>query len=267
MAHAVSAPVAPLAEWARLVCDYVESLVDEGHREADVDPTLLRALAETPPPAPTPQRPRSGRSLADIAADIAQCTKCDLHKTRTQTVPGQGSETPEIVFIGEGPGAEEDRQGIPFIGPAGNLLTRLIQAMGFQREDVFIANIVKCRPTVDGAGKRDRPPNPEEMAVCLPYLKAQIEALRPQVLVLLGNVALDGLFGFRGITRHRGRWLDYEGIPTMPTFHPSFLLRGGGEDKARYWDVWDDMCTVLQRMGRRPAVDKKRPARYGGEGP
>jgi len=125
---------------------------------------------------------------------------------------------------------------------------------------VFIANIVKCRPTVDGRGQRDRPPTPDEMATCLPFLKRQLVALQPRVLVLLGNVPLDGLFGFRGITRHRGRWLDYEGIPAMPTFHPSYLLRGGGENKGRYWDVWDDMCAVLQRLGRKPPVEKKRPS-------
>lgn len=278
MAHNDADIQEKLVEWSGLVSRYLESLIETGQRRAEVPPEVLRAWAAGPalPSASganaAPGKKTRGpagkapeRELDEIAREIASCTRCPLHAARNRTVPGEGSPNPEILFVGEGPGAEEDRRGVPFVGPAGHLLTRLIEAMGFQREDVFIANIVKCRATVDGAGKRDRPPSPEEMAVCLPYLKKQISVLRPRVMVLLGNVALEGLFGFRGITKRRGHWLEYHAIPAMPTYHPSYLLRGGGENKARYWDVWDDMCEVLRRIGRRPLANKQRPAKYGGK--
>lgn len=187
--------------------------------------------------------------LRDIAGRIAVCTRCPLHRTRTRTVPGQGSARPALVFVGEGPGAEEDRQGLAFVGPAGQLLSRLITRMGFTREQVFIANIVKCRPTEGGAGIRDRPPTEEEMAACLPFLEEQLNVLQPKVIVCLGGTAALGLLGLKGITKLRGRWFEYRGIPVMPTYHPSYLLRAGGDQKARYWEVWDDMCKVLERLG------------------
>lgn len=190
-------------------------------------------------------------SLTNIAKVISSCTKCPLNITRTKTVPGKGSSCPEIIFIGEGPGHDEDLQGEPFVGPAGKLLTRLINKMGFNREDVFITNVVKCRPTVDYAMVRDRPPNEEEMQTCLPYLIEQIKIINPKVIVLLGNVALKGLFGLTGITRLHGKWLKYQGIDTMPAYHPSYLLRNGGEDKHLYWEMWHDMLLVLERLGRK----------------
>lgn len=284
MAHRIPGQHEVFAELGGMLKAALEGLQEEGERTAEADPELLRETLEmlsrppadpaTLPPAVTPQAdpdagadpddgtPADGGAeagLARIAAEIAACRRCPLHRTRTRTVPGQGHPRPDLLFIGEGPGREEDRQGVPFIGPAGNLLTRLIEAMGYTREQVFIANIVKCRPTVDNAGQRDRPPAPEEMAACLPYLRDQLRHLRPRVIILLGNVPLDALFGLRGITKRRGRWLDLDGIPVMPTYHPSYLLRGGGEERARYWDVWDDMMAVLQRLGRRPPREKRRP--------
>ena len=196
-------------------------------------------------------------NLEELAKMVSTCTRCPLHQWRHCTVSGEGSDHPDLMFIGEGPGKDEDAQGRPFVGRAGSVLTRLVTKMGYSRETIFIGNIVKCRPTVNNEGRRDRPPTPEEMNGCLPYLKKQIHLLQPKVLVLLGNTALLGLFGYKGITKHRGKWLEYEGIPTMPTFHPSFLLRNGGSGSKPFWDVWEDMSAVLEKLGREvPAVGK-----------
>lgn len=273
--YSTAREVAPpgLTTWVEKLIAYIETLREAGVTDLELDRETLHALGRPPLAAPAPPKrdgaavsstspaPEGGEAavrLADIAREIAECGRCPLHRTRTKTVPGQGCPHPEILFVGEGPGQEEDRQGLAFVGRAGALLTRMIQAMGLTRDDVFIANIVKCRPTVDGAGLRDRPPTPEEMAACLPYLRAQIAALRPRVIVTLGAVALEGLLGLKGITRQRGQWRAYEGIPLMPTYHPSYLLRGGGEDTARYWEVWDDLVAVLDRLGRKPPADRRR---------
>lgn len=180
-------------------------------------------------------------ALKKIAAAVAACARCPLHKGRTKTVPGQGNPRPEILFIGEGPGEEEDRQGLAFVGAAGQLLTRLIKRMGFSREEVFIANIVKCRPP------NNRKPWPEEIQACRPYLEEQIAILKPKVIVLLGATALEALMASDlKISRTRGKWLEYKGIPVMPTFHPSYLLR----NQSAMWDVWHDMQLALKRLGR-----------------
>jgi len=198
----------------------------------------------SPPPAEPPPPGNEGESLTQIAARIAACTQCALCDGRRNTVPGQGAETPEIMFVGEGPGADEDRQGIPFVGRAGELLTRMIVAMGLSRDEVFIANVVKCRPP----GNRN--PSPLEMSACMPYLEQQIETLKPTVIVALGSIALKGLLGEESIsiTRMRGSWLKFKDIDLMPTFHPAYLLRN--PDFKR--DVWNDMQAVLHRIGRKP---------------
>lgn len=232
-----------------------------------IAPTPRAPVAPTPQSAPPPITPplqysnSSPSSLEDIASRIAACRKCGLCKTRTRVVPGQGNPHPEIMFVGEGPGTDEDQQGLAFIGRAGQLLTRMITAMGFSRDEVFIGNIVKCRPTVDNAGEKDRPPTPEEMAACIPYLREQIAVLKPKVIVALGATAVKGLFGDGqpGITRLRGTWLQYEGIDVMPTFHPSYLLRQGGDSKGgnqAYWDVWSDLVKALEKIGRTPPAKK-----------
>lgn len=196
--------------------------------------------ASSLPPLPV-ESVVSGSTLDDIAGQAALCTLCPLHKTRNKIVPGQGNPHPELLFIGEAPGADEDRQGLAFVGEAGQLLTRIIQAMGFTRDEVFIANILKCRPP------NNRTPLPEEMAACMPFLKAQIRLLKPRVIVALGATAVRGLLNPSvGITSLRGTWRKWEGLDVMPTFHPSYLLRTPSA-KA---DVWKDMQEVVRFLGR-----------------
>jgi DNA polymerase len=194
--------------------------------------------------------PVSGQAavtLATIADDIRSCRKCQLHESRTKTVPGQGNEQPEILFIGEAPGADEDKAGLAFVGAAGQLLTRMIRAMGLTRAEVFIANILKCRPP------GNRKPMPDEQAACLPYLRQQIALLRPRVIIALGGTAAQGLLDTtEGITRIRGRWHEFEGIPLMPTFHPSYLLR----NQSAKHQAWADLQAVLKRLGRKPPPRK-----------
>lgn len=183
-----------------------------------------------------------GDSLTRIAAEIAGCRKCRLCEGRRNVVPGQGrGDRPDIMFIGEGPGEDEDRQGLAFVGRAGQLLTQFIEGIGYKREDVFIGNIVKCRPP------GNRTPLPDEMAACLPYLERQIALIRPRIIVALGATALKGLFGDPkiSITRLRGKWLDYGGIPVMPTFHPAYVLRNPAAES----DVREDLKRVVERLG------------------
>ncbi len=189
--------------------------------------------------------------LAEIARHIAGCEKCVLCRKRTHTVPGQGNPQPEIMFVGEGPGEDEDAQGLAFVGAAGKLLTRMIVRMGLTREQVFIGNIVKCRPP------GNRAPLPDEMAACLPYLREQIAILQPKVIICLGGTAVKGLLNNQtGITRLRGQWQKYQGVDVMPTLHPSYLLRGGGEDRARWWEVWNDLVAALRKVGREAPPQK-----------
>jgi len=160
------------------------------------------------------------------------------------------------MFIGEAPGADEDQQGEPFVGRAGQLLTRIIRAMNFAREDVYIANILKCRPDTAPGSFGNRPPTPAEMQTCRPYLMEQIDIIQPSVLVALGAVAVEGLLGMRGTMRElRGRWHTYNNIPLMITYHPAYLLRNQSCSEKR--KVWEDMLQVLERLGR-PICERQR---------
>jgi uracil-DNA glycosylase len=180
--------------------------------------------------------------LTQLAEEVKGCTRCSLHRERTQTVFARGNGSSGVVFIGEGPGEEEDRQGEPFVGPAGQLLDRMIAAMQLARDDVYVCNIVKCRPP------RNRKPEPDEMNQCRPFLEEQLDLLQPRVLVALGATAVQGLLGTtEGITRLRGQWKLYRGrVPVMPTFHPAYLLR---QPQAKR-EVWDDLREVLRHLGR-----------------
>jgi len=201
------------------------------------------ALNAWTPPGDLLTLPASA-ALTRIAADIATCQRCGLCKERQRTVPGEGTSTPEVLFIGEGPGADEDASGRPFVGAAGQLLDKMINAMGFQRGEVFIANVVKCRPP------GNRTPEPAEVSACLTFLIAQIAVLKPKVLCLMGNTPLKALFGqdTPGITRMRGQRLEWQGLPTYPTFHPSYLLRNETSKKP----AWEDLKRVLAELGRVP---------------
>lgn len=181
--------------------------------------------------------------LDTLRDKVNLCTACELHKTRRNVVFGEGDPSSILMFVGEAPGAEEDLQGRPFVGASGQLLTKMIQAMGLQREGVYIANVIKCRPP------SNRDPNRWEIASCFGYLKFQIEFIRPKLIVTLGRIAAKTLLGIperEPFSEIRGRWHEYRGIPVMPTYHPSFLLRN--PDKKR--EAWEDLKQVMKRMAK-----------------
>jgi DNA polymerase len=188
--------------------------------------------------------PAVADSLETIACEARACAACRLAPTRHSVVVGEGSPKARLVFVGEGPGEQEDLQGRPFVGKAGQLLTKMIEAMGLKREDVYICNVVKCRPP----GNRN--PEPDEVAACSPYLHRQLAALQPEVIVALGKFAAQTLLKTDGgIMRIRGQWAEYAGangpVTVMPTFHPSYLLRN--PDAKR--EVWEDLKTVALKLG------------------
>ncbi len=183
-------------------------------------------------------------ALDAVREALGDCRRCALCEGRTQIVFGEGSAKPRVVFVGEGPGAEEDRTGRPFVGPAGELLTRMIEACGWRREDVYICNIVKCRPP----GNRD--PEPGEVEACRAFLEGQLRALAPEVIVSLGRPATSALLGRSvSITQVRGRWQQWREIPLMPTFHPAYVLRNYSRQTRQ--QVWDDLRAVHARLAQR----------------
>ena len=207
-------------------------------------PTVQTSLLATVPieSPPLDDLEQRRQALAELAKQVSQCVRCpQLASTRTQTVFGIGPLDPELCFVGEAPGADEDRTGQPFVGPAGQLLTRIIVASGLSREEVFICNILRCRPP----GNRN--PTPEEAGHCSEWLEKTIALVKPQYLVALGGIAATNLLGTTvGITRLRGKFYEYRGIPVLCTFHPSYLLRSPEKKK----EVWEDMQTLLKRLGR-----------------
>lgn len=192
-------------------------------------------------------------TLEEIKAELGDCRRCKLAEGRKNIVFGVGNQNARLVFVGEGPGADEDRQGEPFVGEAGKILNRIIKAMGIKREDVYICNVVKCRPP------ENRNPASDEISFCSPFLIRQLQAIKPEVIVALGKVAADRLLGKKeAIGKMRGKFQDYQGIPLMPTYHPAFLKRKEAEgDKQAFWDVWSDMTQVLQTL-KLPVPDKSR---------
>ncbi len=182
-------------------------------------------------------------TLDQIRRELGDCRRCKLCTGRKNLVFGVGNPRAELVFVGEGPGEQEDLQGVPFVGPAGELLTKMIQAMGFTRDQVYICNVVKCRPP----GNRN--PEPDEIAACEPFLRAQLVALQPKVIVALGKFAAQTLLrDSTPITRLRGNWREYQGVKLMPTFHPAYLLRSPHEKKK----AWDDLQQVMKIFGKQP---------------
>ncbi len=256
---------------------HLEDLKSQGVRYVNVSPDTLRALAQTPVPAApapapppaapvpaappraatAPASPEKAAAFAALRERALACVKCPhLASTRKQVVFGVGNLSAELMFVGEAPGADEDEQGEPFVGKAGQLLTKIIQATGLKRADVYIANILKCRPDMPRGSVGNRKPTPQEMATCIPYLHEQIDLIGPRVLVALGGTAVEGLLGkTAGITRLRGQWQTYRGIPLMPTFHPSYLLRNQALGEKR--KVWEDMLQVMEKLGM-PISEKQR---------
>ena len=186
-------------------------------------------------------------TLDSVRAELGECTRCKLHKGRHNIVFGVGSATARLVFVGEAPGEDEDMQGIPFVGKAGQLLTKMIEAMGLSRDEVYICNTVKCRPP------NNRNPEPDELGACEPFLKGQLASLRAEVIVTLGKFASQALLRDETpISRLRGAWREYAGVPLMPTFHPAYLLRSPGE-KGK---VWSDLQQVMARLNLQPKSAK-----------
>lgn len=227
---------------------------------------MLEALRRITPdrsssPAPvvreTPASATSAWTMESLRQAALACVKCPhLVSSRTQVVFGVGNEKAELMFVGEAPGADEDLQGEPFVGKAGQLLTKIIQAMGYTRDDVYIANVLKCRPDMPPGMMGNRKPKPEEMSTCLPWLKEQIALIQPRAMVALGATALEGLLSSTTpVSKMRGKWLDFQGIPVMATYHPAYLLRNQSISEKR--KVWEDMLKVLERL-ERPISEKQR---------
>jgi uracil-DNA glycosylase family 4 len=274
---------------------HLEGLKARGVRHVAVAPETLRAFAQpakmisTPPAAKTvtpismpprktatPVQPeisiasvpqsaiRNPQSAIEKAAAFAAlreralvCVKCPhLAASRKTVVFGVGNIDAQIMFVGEAPGADEDEQGEPFVGRAGQLLTKIIQATGLSRADVYIANILKCRPDTPGQSAGNRPPTPEERATCIPYLQEQIDLIQPKAIVALGTTAVDGLLGKApGISKLRGQWQTYRGTPLMPTYHPAYLLRNQAMSEKR--KVWEDILKVMEKL-EMPISEKQR---------
>jgi DNA polymerase len=216
---------------------------DSAWRRRDGDVQRATVEPAAPPPDATPVESGLAQGAAirlrEIREDIGDCTRCKLHKSRTNLVFGVGSPDARLMFVGEGPGADEDLQGEPFVGRAGQLLTQIIKAMGFARDQVYIANVVKCRPP------ENRNPEPDEIEQCGPFLRAQIEAIKPEVIVALGKFAAQTLLGVETpISRLRGRFHEMGPVVVMPTFHPSYLLRNPAAKR----EVWEDMKLVMARL-------------------
>ena len=261
-----AAPPLPLAsmpddftELLDATIHHLDSLKSRGIRHLNVSPETLAALASAPSPrsAVAPVAEGKAAAFAQLRARALACVKCpNLAASRKNVVFGVGDLDARLMFVGEAPGADEDEQGEPFVGKAGQLLTKIIQTMGFQRSSVYIANILKCRPDTPGQSAGNRKPTPAEMQTCIPYLHEQIDLIRPQVLVALGGTAVEGLLGkTAGIMKLRGNWQTYRNIPLMPTYHPAFLLRNQALSEKR--KVWEDMLAVLEKLGE-PISEKQR---------
>jgi uracil-DNA glycosylase len=215
------------------------------------------APVRAPVQTPTPEPGARARLFEELRSKVLVCTKCpNLVAFRHSVVFGVGNPNAELMFVGEAPGADEDKQGEPFVGRAGELLTKIIQTMGYQRSEVYIANVLKCRPDIPPGTPGNRQPTPFEMETCLPYLRQQIELIQPKAMVALGGTAMRGLFGkAEPMKEMRGRWHLFGPIPVMATFHPSYLLRNQALSEKR--KVWEDMLQVLERLGH-PISEKQK---------
>jgi uracil-DNA glycosylase family 4 len=231
-------PENPVEELAELVAGLSEWLRYQRRLGLRGLPRQAAAPSEAEPAAQVPEI----FTLDEIRAELGDCRRCKLYKGRSNLVFGEGRPDADLMFVGEAPGADEDQQGRPFVGAAGGLLNNLLSKLGLDREEVYIANILKSRPP----GNRD--PEADEIAACLPFLKKQIAAIRPRVIVTLGRIAAHALLGTKEpLTRLRGRWQQYDHIRVMPTFHPSYLLRAPQERRK----TWEDMQQVMEYLASR----------------
>jgi uracil-DNA glycosylase family 4 len=282
-----SAPMSDFRELVDATINHVESLRTGGRRFISLRPDTLRTLRTAPDrssatgvaaaPRAASERGENGTpnvpvvtglsnytrtdsvrtdAMAQLRERALQCVKCPhLSSTRKNVVFGVGNIDADLMFVGEAPGGEEDIQGEPFVGAAGQLLTKMIQAMGLSRERVYIANILKCRPDMPTGSTGNRKPTPDEMQTCIPYLHAQIDLIQPKVLVALGGTAMEGLLQKHGIMKLRGNWHTYRNIPLMPTYHPAYLLRNQSVGEKR--KVWEDLLGVMEKLGL-PISEKQR---------
>jgi DNA polymerase len=216
-------------------------------------PTLASATSPVPGISPAAKL----EAFSKLRERALACTRCpNLVAARKTVVFGVGDINAQLMFVGEAPGADEDEQGEPFVGKAGQLLTKIIQTTGLARDAVYIANILKCRPDTPGQASGNRKPTGDEMQTCIPFLHEQIDLILPRVIVALGGTAIEGLLGKTvGIMRLRGHWQEYRGIPLMPTYHPAYLLRNQALSEKRR--VWEDMLQVMERLSM-PISDKQR---------
>lgn len=230
--------------------NYLEELRESGVDGLPLAPVLPVRPVESPAAAVSPDVSEEVVSLAEVRTRLGDCQRCDLAQTRTKLVFGVGNPDARLLFVGEAPGAEEDQQGEPFVGEAGRILNRIIEAMGLGRQSVYICNVLKCRPP------GDRNPHKQEIEACAWALQQQIAAVAPEVIVALGTFAAQTLLHSKEpISKLRGQFHHYHGIPLMPTFHPAFLQRNTA-NKEHYWEVWRDMEQVLQKLGL-PVPEKK----------
>ena len=220
-------------------------------------PAGVASIVPSPSTVPTVANADKAAAFASLRERALGCVKCpNLAASRHAVVFGVGNIDSPLMFVGEAPGADEDEQGEPFVGKAGQLLTKIIETMALQRGDVYIANILKCRPDTPGQVAGNRKPTAAEMTTCLPYLHEQIDLIKPKVLVALGGTAIEGLLGKTvGITKLRGNWQTYRGIPLMPTYHPAYLLRNQALSEKRR--VWEDMLQVMEKLGM-PITERQR---------
>ncbi len=220
-------PSAPLPSFSTNLANQPREKEEMPKKQTEQIPSLLSEAAQ--------KLPESNETILDIRADIGDCKRCQLCEGRTKIVHSTGNLTADLMFVGEAPGADEDAKGEPFVGRAGQLLTKIIEAIGIGREDVFIGNINRCRPP------QNRAPLPDETAACKPFLLREIAVVKPKVVVVMGNTAMKNLLGTKeGITKIRGIFQDYYGVKVMPTFHPAYLLR----DPHKKREVWEDMKKV-----------------------
>jgi len=239
------AELAGLAASLRAYLEWQQDTGVIGFPRATPTATPTATATATPTATPTATSDRHVR-LPQLALEVSSCTRCALAATRTQTVFARGSVDAKLCFVGEAPGADEDAQGLPFVGRAGQLLDRMVGAMGLSPErDVYVCNIVKCRPP------GNRRPEPEEMATCIPYLHEQLALVQPRVIVALGNTAVAALLDTKvGITKLRGQWKLYGGkILVMPTYHPSYLLRPSPQQADAKRQAWEDLQLVMKELG------------------